>query len=76
MKTTYTLIVERMLEIRKEIDYIRMLLSLHDEKHIHLQLTELQKELELLKQKKKRYFGMKLTDIKKPLHWGFAFSTW
>lgn len=53
MKTPYTLIVERMLEIRKEIDYVRMMLSLHDEKHIHLQLIELQKELEQLTQQRK-----------------------
>lgn len=53
MKTPYTLIVERMLEIRKEIVQIRMLLSLHDEPHTRLVLTKLQNELELLTQQRK-----------------------
>lgn len=50
MKTPYTLIVERMLEISKEIDYVRLVLCLHDEPHIRLELTKLQNELEQLKQ--------------------------
>lgn len=53
MKTPYTLIVERMLQIRKEIEHIRMLLSLHDEPHIRLVLTKLQNELEQLNQDRK-----------------------
>lgn len=53
MKTPYTLIVERMLEIRKEIDYVRMMLCLHDEPHIRLELTKLQNELEQLTQQRK-----------------------
>lgn len=53
MKTPYTLIVERMLEIRKEIVQIGMVLFLHDEPHIKLQLTKLQNELELLTQQRK-----------------------
>lgn len=53
MKTPYTLIIERMLEIRKEIVQTRMLLSLHDEPHIRLVLTKLQNELEQLTQQRK-----------------------
>lgn len=53
MKTPYTLIVERMLQIRKEIEHTRMLLSLHDEPHIRLVLTKLQNELEQLNQDRK-----------------------
>lgn len=53
MKTPYTLIVERMLEIRKEIEHTRMLLSLHDEPHTRLVLTKLQNELELLTQQRR-----------------------
>lgn len=53
MKTPYTLIVERMLEIRKEIVQTRMLLSLHDEPHTRLVLTKLQNELEQLTQQRK-----------------------
>lgn len=53
MKTPYTLIVERMLEIRKEIVQTRMLLSLHDEPHVRLELNKLQNELEQLKQDRK-----------------------
>lgn len=53
MKTPYTLIVERMLEIRKEIVQISMLLFLHDEPHVRLELNKLQNELEQLKQDRK-----------------------
>lgn len=53
MKTAYTLIVERMLEIRKEIEQTHMLLSLHDEPHTRLVLTKLQNELEQLTQQRK-----------------------
>lgn len=52
MKTPYTLIVERMLEIKREIESVNMVRFLHDEPHLVLQITELQKEYTLLKTKR------------------------